>query len=436
MSTSSFSLIRYTVLVIIAIIYGIYRSSNANYTYDTKYITVPVDHFSFAFNHTFRLRFLINELHWKPGGPIFFYTGNEGNIEEFAQNVGLMWEMAPEFNAVIVFAEHRYYGKSLPFGKKSHTNHNFGYLTTSQALADFVNLLADLKEKCKTKNHNKPCKAIAFGGSYGGMLAAWIRLKYPASVDGAIAASAPIYQFNGLTECNRFNDILVKAFRISAGETCMRNIKRTWNVIRNYTSSSRGQTILKLKLHLCKLVKNKEDLAQLLYWLNEMFANLTMLNYPYPCNGLPENPVKTFCESTNLTDPNLTDKKLLNAYGTAIRIYANSTSETHCIDIHDIMNNPNDRAWYYQSCTELVMPMCIKDNEMFEKSSWNFTNFSEYCYKHYGFKTYRQDLPILEYGGKDAEYNNVVFTNELNILTIQNPFVWLEKELEIMYDLG
>lgn len=46
-----------------------------------------MDHFSFSVPDTFKLRYLVNNT-WqiKKDAPIFFYTGNEGNIENFAQN--------------------------------------------------------------------------------------------------------------------------------------------------------------------------------------------------------------------------------------------------------------------------------------------------------------------------------------------------------------
>ncbi len=47
---------------------------------------------------------------------------------------GLMWENAEEFGALIVFAEHRYYGRSKPFAADKVRKH-MGYLTAEQAMA-------------------------------------------------------------------------------------------------------------------------------------------------------------------------------------------------------------------------------------------------------------------------------------------------------------
>ena len=44
------------------------------------YEGMPIDHFSYADPRTFRLRYLINDTWFEPGGPILFYCGNEGYI--------------------------------------------------------------------------------------------------------------------------------------------------------------------------------------------------------------------------------------------------------------------------------------------------------------------------------------------------------------------
>jgi lysosomal Pro-X carboxypeptidase len=83
------------------------------------------------------IRYFIYDKFWKRDGagkgvgPVFFYFGNEDNVELYVNHtgkhevgdsfcdhsspLGLMWESAPEFGALLIFAEHRFYGKSMPF---------------------------------------------------------------------------------------------------------------------------------------------------------------------------------------------------------------------------------------------------------------------------------------------------------------------------------
>lgn len=204
------------------------------YSYETKTFDTILDHFNFVDNRTFPLRYLINTTYVEEKkSPILFYAGNEGDIELFAENTGFMWKLAPELGAMLVFAEHRYYGKSLPFGNNSYKDpQHLGYLTSEQALADFADLLQFL-------NPDSQRPVIAFGGSYGGMLAAWFRMKYPHLVTGALASSAPVMQFPGIVPCDIFNRILTSVYKVALDRNpdgsnsgiCVDNIKKSWTVL-------------------------------------------------------------------------------------------------------------------------------------------------------------------------------------------------------------
>uniref|UniRef100_A0A6P7GNB5 LOW QUALITY PROTEIN: thymus-specific serine protease-like n=1 Tax=Diabrotica virgifera virgifera TaxID=50390 RepID=A0A6P7GNB5_DIAVI len=66
---------------------------------------------------------------------------------------------------------------------------NLVYLTSQQALRDLAFFIEAMNQKY---NLTRDVKWIVFGGSYSGNLAAWLRLKYPHLVHGAMSASAPL----------------------------------------------------------------------------------------------------------------------------------------------------------------------------------------------------------------------------------------------------
>jgi lysosomal Pro-X carboxypeptidase len=89
---------------------SISKDSNKS-LFTTHYFPQELDHFTFqpkSFN-LFYQKYLMNSTYWDEGpihcAPIFVYTGNEGNIEWFAENTGFMYDIAPKFGALLVFIE-------------------------------------------------------------------------------------------------------------------------------------------------------------------------------------------------------------------------------------------------------------------------------------------------------------------------------------------
>lgn len=238
--------------------------------------------------------------------PIFLYTGNESPLEQYINHTGLMWELAPRHHAQVAFFEHRYEGQSLP----NITDKCMSYSSSIQALADFVTLLNHLNPG----SHNP---VIAFGGSYGGMLSSWLRMKYPNVVAGAIAASAPIW---GMPNTTRADAIDACSRVVSRGigmpypptkkssepNFCGSNMLAAWPLIEFLGNSSVGRSFLERSFRLCKPLKSRDDVNKLLEWAQSPWFDMAEGSFPYPSsyipyslhmgkNNLPAWPVQAAC---------------------------------------------------------------------------------------------------------------------------------------------
>lgn len=399
----------------------------------------PLDHFNYQHNVTFLQRILVYDKFWNPNnGTIFFYTGNEGDVTLYANNTGLMWEHARAFSALIIFAEHRYYGQTYPMargggGSLGHDSQEFQYLTAEQALADFARFLYTFKAR-----HDVPASpVIAFGGSYGGMLSAWFRTKYPSLVTGAIAASAPILAFPTVTGTSgtltfvkpwvksaNYWAIVTRDASPAAGASvaCIPNVRHSWRVIQRLSSTPEGRETLERVFRLCGPLEEAET-----QWLMEYLAvawdTMAMGNYPYPSSYLtglahvemPAMPVQVACSflsNTSFFD----DVDLLEAVHAATSVFYNASKDLACTTLPTALVD-FDGIWDYQWCTEMLPQETYFDmngeSDMFWKKNSSMADVRSRCRDVWGVEPRPLEVPV-NYGGQDFwlhEASNIVFSN-------------------------
>eukprot|EP00929_Paragymnodinium_shiwhaense_P097642 TRINITY_DN59276_c0_g2_i1.p1 TRINITY_DN59276_c0_g2~~TRINITY_DN59276_c0_g2_i1.p1 ORF type:complete len:531 (+),score=85.61 TRINITY_DN59276_c0_g2_i1:183-1775(+) len=399
-----------------------------------------IDHFSWAATptgeQTFQQRYFVNKTHWKPGGPIFFYCGNEGNAEMYVNSTGLMWENAKEFSAALVFAEHRYYGESKPF--KAAMMKHLHYLTMEQALADYAKLIHFLKSDWQSLHSH----VIAFGGSYGGMLASWFRMKYPGTIHGAIAASAPILAFPG--QANSFGDgrsywqVVTRDATAAAGSpaNCAGTVRKAWAHLFSLGESSEGRRQLAAVFRLCDKtpVRDSQDVLNLALMQLNAWDTMAMGNFPYPSNylvfattsddptiELPAFPVRAACErvaafeaeAERAESPSAATEAMLAGLREAAAVLYNASGREQCFELP---SDPNfDGIWDYQYCTELLPQETYFTRDGLQDMFWpmaqNRSAIREHCKATLGVEP--RETWIAEEFDSTAGASNIVFSNGL-----------------------
>ncbi|PAN23099.1 hypothetical protein PAHAL_4G067200 [Panicum hallii] len=387
--------------------------------FTAHYFPQELDHFTFTPNASmlFYQKYLVNDTFWRrpsggkgaAAGPLFVYTGNEGDIEWFATNTGFMFDIAPKFGALLVFIEHRFYGESKPFGNDSYKSaKTLGYLTSTQALADFAVLIRSLKHNLSAED----APVVVFGGSYGGMLASWFRLKYPHVAIGALASSAPILQFDYITPWSSFYDAVSQDYK-SESLNCFSVIKATWDVLDERGANDKGLLELSKQFRACKTVKYADSIQN---WLWTAFTYTAMVDYPTPANfleNLPAYPVKEMCK---IIDGYPTNTDILEKAFAAASLYYNYTGNLTCNPIEGEDDPHGLGGWQWQACTEMIMPMTVSNESMFPPSSFSYDERSEECLESWGVRP-RPHWVTTEYGGYKIDKvlkrfgSNIIFSN-------------------------
>jgi len=265
-----------------------------------------------------------------------------------------------------------------------------------------------------------------FGGSYGGMLAAWIRIKYPHLVDAALAASAPILMVNGPHQDLTYFQVVTTDFA-EIDAQCPVLIRNAFSeVISLAASGQAGLDQLTQQFSLCSPLP-KSLANHLVLWVVNAFVSLAMCDYPYPTGflaPLPAWPVKVACEMMLGKSEESANSPLLARLAQAAGLFYNGTTGTlacfnitdeyvECADQTGCGLNSDGQAWDYQSCSEVsYFPITNNVTDMFPPRNWDLPQLTSYCGTQWGIIP-RPNWLVTEYGfdriARSA--SNIIFSN-------------------------
>lgn len=409
--------------------------------------SVAVDHFTFLEPAPrFGLRWAAYESFAKPGSnaPVLFYCGNEGPLEVFYNATGAMFEHGKALGAHVVFVEHRYYGTSLPFGNNaSFTKAGLRFLSIEQALADYAEMIAAFPRLigCTGTGARAAagrCDVVLFGGSYGGMLAAWHRLKFPHLSVGAIASGAPIDFYWGVQPA--FRAAYLASYRNYGGHPrCAATLENALDIAESASPAEMHAAGIQPCAPLAP-----DSAERYAFYAKGAMASIAMADYPYAANfiaPLPANPLLVACtalltNSTGRTPGTGQRVVTLAALHRAVLGLVNASHDLKCVNLRaeqvgdtnrameDVDTSPPLRpratlrdshmgvvAWNYQACTELPFELMTSDGYgFFPPSHKQLGESAKLCLEEFGVLPRPDWMPTAFGLGPDFEAaSNIVF---------------------------
>ncbi|XP_055844315.1 putative serine protease K12H4.7 [Episyrphus balteatus] len=398
-----------------------------------KWFQQILDHSNPTKYPKWKQRYYVSNEHYKTGGPIFLMIGGEGKETPKWMTSGAWIHYAAKFNALCFSLEHRFYGASQP--TKNLSTENLQYLTSEQALADLANFVREMKVKYDLKDSQK---WIAFGGSYPGSLAAWVREKYPELIHGSISSSGPLL---AEVDFKEYFEVVQNSLA-SYSDACVIAVRRSFAQLEILLRHMIGQREINEKFQLCdpieKSIENKLDISNLFENIAGNFAGVVQYN-------------KDNSPHAGKTIDDVCDVMVNETLGTPVQRLAEvnrmllKDSGEKCLDykydkmIVEMQNTTWDedkamRQWTYQTCNEFGFYQTSTQKDSLFTDRFPVDFFIRQCMDIFSEKMDSQYLKAVVgrtntfYGALNPNTTNVLYVHgsidpwhALGLITSSNP---------------
>ena len=378
-----------------------------------------LDHFHPTDDRSWKQRYFINDTFYEEGGPVFLMIGGEGPANPIWMVTGSWIDYAKEHKAICFQLEHRFYGESHPTEDMSVKN--LLYLTSTQALADLATFISAMNDA-----HNlSQAKWIAFGGSYPGSLAAWLRLKYPHLVHGSVSTSGPLIAQADFPE---YLEVVDQTIEIISPE-CNKLVKKGMSQAARLTLHRVGWKLMGDLFKTCtpfdgidsrnvsnimeSIIGNFEDIIQY-NKDNRGFEGVTTSNITITklCSIMTDGkgtPIEKLAKVNSFMLEATGQKCLDYSYDQMIQEMSSTNWKSSA--------GAGGRQWTYQTCTEFGWYQSSDQPGHPFSNLFNVTFSEKQCQDIFGPKF---NLELLErgikrsntmYGAKNIQVSNVVFVH-------------------------
>ncbi|KAJ7693146.1 serine carboxypeptidase S28-domain-containing protein [Mycena rosella] len=236
-----------------------------------------INHSAASDHSNFAQRVQVNNTFYKPGGPLFMFQGDDSSIS--CQELFEFGRRAPEFGAALMTIEHRYFGKSLPYGNSTYnTTENMRFLTLDNVISDTITVV-DWWRANVTESKNAP--VIVFGGSYSATLATILRINHPSTFFGAVASAGPVRGFLPVTnDPDRFNRFdLVSQYWMDHAPDAAAKVKEGFEQLQEMVDAGKSAEIAG-SIAACN-PPNKEERDDFLRGMASLFGLMLEANMQY-----------------------------------------------------------------------------------------------------------------------------------------------------------